>query len=139
MSSDNDDIVSSINITPLVDVVLVLLVIFMVTAPAMYQQHNQSGLKVQIPKAQSGEAMEQPTAINLTLTKEGSLSLDNQTISLEALPQALQKYGDPIIEKTAVISADEQTPHGMVIRLMDTLKQAGLTKFAMTVDAHVKN
>ena len=133
-SNSDDELISGINVTPLVDVVLVLLVIFLITAPAIYQ----SAIKVQLPKARSGEQSAEKNPINLTVSKEGDLSWDQQKISWEELTQRLSKLGPQASEQTALISADQATPHGTVIRLMDQLRQAGLSKFALNVEAPAK-
>ncbi|MBC7690561.1 MAG: biopolymer transporter ExbD [Methylotenera sp.] len=125
----DDEVISGINVTPLVDVVLVLLVIFLMTAPVIYQ----SAIKVQLPKAKSGEQAEK-SPLNFTLTKEGDLMWDKEKISWETLAQRLKAMGTQTPEQTAVISADQTTQHGTVIRLMDALRQAGLTRFALNVE-----
>ncbi len=128
-SDSDDDSISGINVTPLVDVVLVLLVIFMMTAPIIYQ----SAIKVQLPKAKTGEQAEK-SPLAFSLTREGELSWGQERVDWDVLVQRLGKLG-PLGEKTAMISADEATPHGVVVRLMDTLRKAGLAKFALNVDS----
>jgi biopolymer transport protein ExbD len=128
-SSDPDDIISGINITPLVDVVLVLLIIFLITAPVLYQ----SAIKVQLPKAKSGEEAVK-TALSFTITKEGAVSWDKTPMDWNTLNAKLKELGSRVADETAVISADEATPHGTVIKLMDALRQAGLTRFALNVE-----
>ena len=127
--SNEDDEISGINVTPLVDVVLVLLIIFMITAPVIYQ----SAIKVQLPRAMSGERTNR-TPLTFTLSKEGSLSWGKETITWETLKTRLDKLEDAAKAETVVISADQGTPHGTVIRLMDSLQQAGLNRFALNVD-----
>jgi biopolymer transport protein ExbD len=129
-SSSDDDLISGINVTPLVDVVLVLLIIFMITAPALYQ----SAIKVQLPKAKSAEEAQKST-INLTISKDGALAWDKEKIDWETLNKRLAALGPKAAEETAVISADEATPHGTVIKAMDALRTAGLTRFALNVEA----
>jgi biopolymer transport protein ExbD len=129
ISLDDDETISAINITPLVDVVLVLLIIFMITAPALYQ----SALKVQLPKAKTAEESKK-SPLNFTITKSGELLLENEKLEWTELGNRLGKLGSDISEQTAIISADEGTLHGNVIRLMDSLRQAGLTHFGLNVD-----
>jgi biopolymer transport protein ExbD len=132
----DDDFISGINVTPLVDVVLVLLIIFMITAPALYQ----SAIKVQLPKAKSGEEA-QKSPLNFAISKQGELYWNKEAIDWNGLGARLAKLGSGISGESAVISADESTPHGSVIKLMDALRQAGLTRFALSVDgpASAKN
>lgn len=132
-TGDEDEPISAINVTPLVDVVLVLLIIFLITAPVIYQ----SAIKVQLPRARTGQEAEK-TPYQFTLTKEGELVWDKEKMDWATLGQRLAGLGDRAVEQTAVISADEATPHGSVIRLMDTLRQAGLTRFALNVDSAPK-
>ena len=127
--SSDDEMISGINVTPLVDVVLVLLVIFLITAPVLYQ----SAIKVQLPKAKSGESAEK-SPLSLSVTKEGELSWDKQKLTWDELTQRLTQMGPQLTEQTALISADQATPYSLVIKLMDTLRQAGLTRFALNVE-----
>ncbi len=129
LGNDQDDLVSGINVTPLVDVVLVLLVIFLMTAPVIYQ----SAIKVQLPSAKSGEQANK-SPLEFTMTKDGKLLWGNKEVSWDEIATKLKTFGAKISEETAIIQADQATPHGEVIRLMDVLRQAGLLKFAMSVD-----
>lgn len=129
-SSENDELIASINVTPLVDVVLVLLVIFMITAPVIYQ----SAIKIQLPKAKSGDQREK-SPLNFTLTREGDVLWEKEKMDWSTLSKKLQEFSGKISEETAVISADEATPHGTVIRLMDSLRLTGLTRFALSVES----
>ena len=125
----DDDVISGINVTPLVDVVLVLLVIFLMTAPVLYQ----SAIKVQLPKAATGE--EAPKSpLNFTVNSAGDVYWNSEKLSWEALDEKLTALGTQAPETTAMISADQATPHGNVIKLMDALRQHGLTRFALNVE-----
>jgi len=133
--STDDDVISGINVTPLVDVVLVLLVVFMVTAPVIYQ----SAIKVQLPKAQSGEQTSQQSPLNFTINRAGEVIWGSDRMDWETLGEkltALVKSTPDPTTLTALISADEQTPHGTVVRLMDTLRKNGLSRFALNVEAN---
>ncbi|MCM2276694.1 MAG: biopolymer transporter ExbD [Oligoflexia bacterium] len=129
-SLDDDEVISGINVTPLVDIVLVLLIIFMITAPAIYQ----SAIKVQLPKARTGEEAK-TTPLTFTINKEGELLWGKDRLDWQALPARLAALGPAASEQTAIISADQATSHGTVIRLMDSLRQAGLNRFALNVEA----
>lgn len=126
--NQEDGIISEINVTPLVDVVLVLLVIFMLTAPVLYQ----SAIKVQLPKAQTGTEST-PSPLSFTITNDGAVSWGKEKmdwIPLEQKLRALKNIGN----ETAIITADDKTPHGTVIKLMDLLRQNGLNRFALSVE-----
>jgi biopolymer transport protein ExbD len=130
--SSDDNLFSDINVTPLVDVVLVLLIIFMITAPAIYQQ----AIKVQLPKAKSGEVTQTQSPLSFSLSQEGNLHWGKDAVDWKTLDSRLAALGPQAADQTALISADEATPHGTVIRLMDSLRTAGLTHFALSVDSN---
>lgn len=127
--ASDDDVIAGINVTPLVDVVLVLLIIFLITAPVLYQ----SAIKVQLPKAKSGEEA-QKSPLSFTITKDGDVLWNKDKVDWKTLGEKLTALGTLAGQETAIISADEATPHGTVIRLMDSLRQAGLTRFALNVE-----
>ena len=125
-----DDVISGINVTPLVDVVLVLLIIFLITAPVLYQ----SAIKVKLPQAKTGETAER-SPLEFSISKEGQLLIGKENLDWAQLGPRLAALGPSAAEQTAIISADEATPHGTVIRLMDALRQAGITRFALNVES----
>ncbi len=123
-----DDLISGINVTPLVDIMLVLLVIFMVTAKLIVSQT----LPMDLPKAATGS--EQQTVFSLELSAAGETVVDNKRVPNDdaVLPLAREAHArNP--EVRAVIKADAAVPHGRVIRVMDLLKQAGVAKVAFGV------
>lgn len=126
INGSDEEIITGINVTPLVDVVLVLLIIFMITAPALYQ----SGIKVELPKAASGAKVEHMT-LKITLTASGEMRLGDAVIQLADLStqaaDALKK--DP--EANAIIAADRSLSHGQVIEVIDTLKTSGISRIAL--------
>jgi biopolymer transport protein ExbD len=129
-NSDSDDYspVSAINVTPFVDVVLVLLVIFMVTAPAMMK----NVLGIQLPKAASNE-QKMPDSVGIAINRENQVYFNGTVISIDELAtkttEALAK--NPSVQ--AIISADEKTLHGEVVKVIDIIKQAGIIKFALEI------
>src|SRR5436190_24061454 len=102
-SSNDEEMFSAINVTPLVDVVLVLLIIFMITAPTIYQ----SAIKVQLPKAQSGEATEK-AAMSFVINKEGNLTWNQEPITWDSVSQrlAVEKEKAAKSSQPVMISAD---------------------------------
>lgn len=127
-SDDEDGIISGINVTPLVDVTLVLLVVFMVTAKIIVSQ----GMPMDLPKAASGEEVQNVFSVELTLdgkTRVDSMAVDGDDSVLELARQARAKNKDI----RAVIRADKKVEHGRVIRVMDLLKQAGVARLAFAV------
>lgn len=127
-SEDDEGLISSINVTPLVDVTLVLLIIFMVTARIIVSQ----GMPMDLPKAASGEDMQ--TVFSVELTEDGKTFVDSTQVGSDQVvgEMAIEaKKKNP--ELRAVIRADQKVPHGRVIQVLDTLKQAKLSKVAFAV------
>ena len=118
-----------INVTPLVDVVLVLLVIMMVSATYIVSQ----SLKVELPKTASSDESVNRTLV-VTVTKEGSYLFNQEPTSLERLSQQLQKARAESKDVTLVVSADEAAMHGRVVGVIDRAKVVGITKFAINVE-----
>ena len=129
---DDDDGFSEINVTPLVDVMLVLLVIFMVTANYITQQ----SIAMQLPKASSGDATG-TINLGLTLDKGSRLYLDGKPIDYAELKSKIdsEKTKGKVLQ--ALISADNGTPHGSVIKLMDEMRKQGVTDIAFNVEIEV--
>jgi biopolymer transport protein ExbD len=123
---------SGINVTPLVDIMLVLLVIFMVTAKLIVSQT----MPMDLPKAATGG--EQQVVFSVAANAQGELSVDSKPVAndLELLAKAKQaRAANP--ELRAVIRADAALSHGRVVRVMDLLKQGGISKIAFGVDPTV--
>ena len=122
-------IISGINVTPLVDITLVLLIIFMVTATVIVN----AGIKVELPKASSGAA-ETKTTLALTLTKDGALYLNGDKSTAEAVSRYISTTLPHNPDLQAIIAADRAVPHGDVVRVIDLVKRAGVRRFAINVD-----
>ncbi|WP_437496577.1 ExbD/TolR family protein [Sorangium sp. So ce1099] len=126
--NDDDDMISGINVTPLVDITLVLLIIFMVTAKIIVSQ----SLPLDLPKAAQGQEVQ--LVFGLELHANGDTLADGKKLAGEdaILPIAREAQAkNP--ELRAVIRADTTVPHGRVIRALDLLKQAGVSKIAFGV------
>lgn len=127
-SGGDDDIIAGINVTPLVDIVLVLLIIFMVTATDIVK----SQIGVDLPKAASGQS-EMKTTLTFKVTKEGEYLLDAQKMSLEQVAAKIKSLKSDDPELRAVIAADKGVEYGKVIELIDTIKLNGIEKFALNI------
>ena len=120
--------ISAINVTPLVDVVLVLLVVLMVASTYIVAQT----LKVQLPKARMTDGTaEKPTTVQIM--KTGQFRLNEQPIDEKGLEEKLKVAVAADAEMSLVVSADKEAQHGMVVHIMDIAKVAGITKFAINV------
>ena len=122
-----------INITPMVDVMLVLLVILMVSANWIVKKQ----IKIELPKAATGESSggksQGPTTI--LVHKDGGLFVDDKPVTAAELNARLVALAAKDKEATVIISADKEANHGKVVEVMDAARGAGLRKFAITVDA----
>jgi biopolymer transport protein ExbD len=128
-SSPSDESITGINVTPLVDVVLVLLVVLMVTATYLASR----SIPVDLPKAQTGETTSAP--LTVSLTQAGSLYVDGVPSSEAELRQKLAAARQRDPELRAVIAADGAVPHRRVIGVIDLLRQEHVERFAINVDA----
>jgi biopolymer transport protein ExbD len=121
---------NDINITPFVDVVLVLLVIFMVTAPVMIKD----SLRVNLPKSLTSDVTNKTASVGLAITKEGQTLLNGKLFSPEGLNQELKRIHAQSPETNFLISADTDTKHGDVVHIIDLLKRNNLNRFALQVE-----
>ncbi len=126
--NDDDGLISGINVTPLVDVVLVLLIIFMVTARLIHSQ----GMKMDLPQASKGESIQ--TVFSVELGADGKTVVDSEEVAGDGAISKLAKAARAKNEDLrAVIRADRKVEHGRVIHVLDLLKQAGVAKIAFAV------
>jgi biopolymer transport protein ExbD len=126
--NDDDGLIAGINVTPLVDVTLVLLIIFMVTAKIIVSQ----GMPMDLPKAASGEALQ--TIFSVELSADGRVRVDSEGIANdEAIGPLAKDAFHKNKELRAVIRADKKVEHGRVIHVLDLLKRAGIAKIAFAV------
>lgn len=129
LGQEDEEVISSINITPFVDVVLVLLVILMVTSTAIVK----ASLRVDLPKAASG-GENVSTTLNVVITRNGELMLDGQPTTERALAESVrrEKKLNPSVQ--AVIAADKGVAYGSVIHIIDVVKTNGVTSFALNIE-----
>ncbi len=129
LKNGNERILSEINITPLTDVMLVLLVIFMVTTPLIMSD----SFKVKLPKAISSDAEPGRGAV-ITVSERGEVALNGKTISLNALEGALRQGFGQGLERTVVIRADGGTRHSIVVKVLDISRLAGAEKLSIAAE-----
>ena len=116
---------AEINITPLVDVVLVLLVIFMLTAPVL-----QSGIQVNVPKTRTVHEITQQRNV-VTVDKDQQVFLNDKPVNLNDLPSLLRAQNTDTTHEVIYLRADEKVPFGVFAEVMDAVKQAGITNVSI--------
>jgi biopolymer transport protein TolR len=116
---------AEINITPLVDVVLVLLIIFMITAPVL-----QSGIEVAVPKTRTVKEITEQRLV-VTIAKDQTVYLGDKTVNLHDLAEKLHQSGVDPAHQVIYLRADERVPFGVFASVMDSVKQAGITNISI--------
>ena len=129
-ASDNDDEgITGINVTPLVDVTLVLLIIFMVTATYIVKET----IEVELPRAAHGGETVQKT-FALSITRDEKLFLNGVPIDDAGMVNAVREAKSKGEDVQAIVGADKAATHGAVTHVLDVLKGAGVTKFAIQIE-----
>jgi biopolymer transport protein ExbD len=127
-SDEDDGLIAGINVTPLVDITLVLLIIFMVTARIIVSQ----GMPMDLPKSNTGEALQ--TIFAVELTADGKTRVDSEAVADdEAISPLAKKAKAKNKDLRAVIRADRKVEHGRVIHVLDLLRRGGIAKIAFAV------
>lgn len=124
---ESEDLVSEINVTPLVDVMLVLLTVFIVTAPLL-----MNVVKVKLPQASAEVAVTVPKTAHISVTDTGEVFLDQQNMPLDTLTSELdqlKQQQDPAVE----IYADEHAQYGVVAKVLAAIQRAGISKFSFVM------
>lgn len=125
---DDEDVIAAINITPFVDIILVVLIIFMVTTTYIVQAQ----IEVNLPKAASGQS-EVVSTLTFQVTKDGDYLLDGQMLTLEQIVESVKKTRVAEPDIRAIIAADKDVEYGKVIDLIDVIKLNGIEKFALNI------
>jgi biopolymer transport protein ExbD len=128
---DDDEMITAINVTPLVDVVLVLLIILMVTASYIASR----AIPMDLPSASTAEPGQQPRTLAISIDAAGLLYLDAEQIQEDALRGRVQGYVREVgeAEARATIAADSHVTHGQVVRIIDLLRREHVAHFAINV------
>jgi biopolymer transport protein TolR len=123
------DVLSEINVTPFVDVMLVLLVIFMVTAPLL-----QQGIDVNLPKAK-GKNLPPEERITLVVKRGGAIYMNDSPVSMTEMREKLEAIGK--LNPNVFLKADKDVPYGFVVEVMGEIKEAGIEKLGMITEPKI--
>lgn len=126
---NNNRLMSDINVTPLVDVMLVLLIIFMVTAPMMMQ-----GVDVNLPKTTTRHIKTKDEPLILTVNKKREVFIENHRIEINNLEIKIKKIFENRRDKEILLRADKDVPYGFVIKVIARVKRAGIDKLGMVTE-----
>lgn len=123
---DGDEVMGEINVTPLVDVMLVLLVVFIVTAPLLTQ-----AIHVNLPKTEETAPPEEKAAVYLSVDSQGKIFIDKQEYPADSIENELKnrKAADP--ELALNLNADDAVQYGIVAKVMSSIERAGVTKLSV--------
>lgn len=127
---------AEINITPLTDIFLVLLIIFMVTSSVIVQQAPggaQSGLKVNLPKGGTTDVTARATDLSVAVLSDGRFVLGGNVVNEDELKRAFAKAQEENPDTVVIVQADEGVPHGTVVQVMELAKSVGLGQLAIGV------
>jgi biopolymer transport protein ExbD/biopolymer transport protein TolR len=121
---------ADINVTPLVDVMLVLLIVFMITAPML-----AAGMKVELPTAQSAEPLDPKEPIVITFKRDGKLFIGQEEIAADAMVAAVRARADSNPDRAIHLRGDRDVAYGEMVGLMDRLAASGFRKLALLATA----
>ena len=127
--SGSSQFMSEINVTPFVDVMLVLLIIFMVSAPMMTQ-----GVDVSLPETTSKSLPTENDSLTITIKKNGEIFINTYQVTINALQEKLKIILDGQMKKQVYMRADKNVAYGLVVRVMSEVKNAGVQKLGMITD-----
>ena len=119
---------TELSITPLIDVVFILLIFFMVSTSFV----GKHGLKIKLPKAETSSVTSENKALDISISQDGIISINGSKTNIENI----KKYAKINKTKSAKLSADEKVQHGLVIKIMDELRKSGI--FQISIETRIK-
>ncbi|HWU34269.1 MAG TPA: biopolymer transporter ExbD [Methylovorus sp.] len=129
-SNDTDEVLSEINITPLVDVMLVLLVAFIVTIPVL-----NNAITVNLPKTAPTQSAEQKKAVSLSVDAQGKVFIDKRELPVADVERELKSLHAADPDLSLHLSSDESVNYGTVAKVMAAIERAGITRLAVLTNA----
>ncbi len=135
---DEPAVFGEINITPLTDIFLVLLIIFMVTSTALVEQGQSgagAGVRVDLPKGAAQEIARVAKDFPITITAEGQIAVEGKSIDVDALKARLGELAKSDPDTQIIIQADVNAHHGRVVDVMEAARAVGLTRMAIATDS----
>jgi biopolymer transport protein ExbD len=129
-SGDEENIVAEINMTPLIDIMLVLLIIFMVTSTAALE----SGLDIELPKTQITNEKKQDEILIVTLDKEGNVAIQGKKVADADLPEKIAGMLKELKTESVILEGDTKAFLGKAVELMDIAKSAGAKNFSIAAE-----
>ncbi len=131
--NNNKKLMSEINVTPLVDVMLVLLIIFMVTAPMMIE-----GIRVNLPKVKAKYITRKQEPLIVTITKEKKIYIQRYVMDLEELDYKLRKIFKNRRDVQLLIKADRSVPYGFFVKVISKIKKAGISRIGLITEPEIR-
>ena len=129
LGGNNDRLMSEINVTPFVDVMLVLLIIFMVTAPMMVQ-----GVNLDLPEASSEPLSSEDEQLVVSINRDNKIFINDYGVSLDFLKEKLENILAGQTGREVYLRADKGIPYGVVVHVMSEIKNAGVEKLAIVTN-----
>lgn len=121
---------SEINVTPMVDVMLVLLIIFMVSAPLL-----TAGVPVELPQAKGQQMQSKEEPLTISVTANGDVSIGETKVALDEMVEKLKAIAKNGLDQSLVVKADKAVPYGVVIKVMGRLSEAGFKRLSFLTEA----
>ncbi len=129
LKNSSDRLISEINITPLTDVMLVLLVIFMVTTPLIMME----SFKIRLPESVTATS-EPGTAVTVSVSREGLIEVNGRSVAMDDLFKVLADELAKRTDRTVLIKGDKEVYHGIIVKILDTAKLAGAEKLSIATE-----
>ncbi|HPF16383.1 MAG TPA: biopolymer transporter ExbD [Thermotogota bacterium] len=131
MARHDYDSETSINITPLIDILFILLLFFILTST--FDLENERSIDITLPQTQTDQVIETPEIFRITVDADSNLFLESEEITIEQLTASAERKHKSSGEFITVISADEKASHGVVMKVLDTLRLSGISNINIQV------